>query len=65
MEAFLALWSFGCYLLPLVVYEAYLRTKSGAGAFGRLAMAGGLFGLSALMSAGIIGAFLFMWRPLL
>lgn len=65
METFFAVWGFGCYLLPLAVYEAYRHAKRSGGAFGRLAAAGGLFGLTALMAAGIVGAFLFMWQPLL
>lgn len=56
---------FACYLLPLGVLELYLRTQDRAGAFGKFAMAGGLFVLTALMAVGIFGAFMFRWRPFL
>ncbi|HXB54885.1 MAG TPA: DUF2306 domain-containing protein [Vicinamibacteria bacterium] len=52
---FIVFWDFGCYLVPLAVLELYLRAKEGAGPRGRLAMAGGLFSLTALMSVGIFG----------
>jgi predicted membrane protein DUF2306 len=58
-------WFFGCYLLPLAVLELYLRAKESTGFGGRLAMAGGLFALTALMGVGIFGVATFMWRPLL
>lgn len=58
-------WGFASYLLPLAVLELYQRTKHGAGPGGRLAMAGGLVGLTLLMGVGIVSTYLLMWRPLL
>jgi hypothetical protein len=58
-------WFFGCYLLPLVVLELYVRAKETAGPSGRFAMAGGLVVLTVLMGVGIFGIAAFMWRPLL
>ncbi len=52
---------FGCYLLPLVVLELYMRAKDGAAPRGRLAMAGFLFALTVLMSIGIVGVSAFVW----
>jgi Predicted membrane protein (DUF2306) len=65
MQGFFAVWGFGCYLLPLLVYEAYLHAKRGAGPLGKLAAAGGLFALTGLMGVGIFGAYMGMWLPLL
>jgi uncharacterized membrane protein len=59
---FLTFMSFGQYLVPLAVLEIYLRTQDHAGAFGRFAMAAGLFVLTLGLGAGIVavtmGAFL-------
>lgn len=62
---FAVAWDFGCYLAPLAVLEIYLRAKASAGPGGRLAVAGGLFALTALMAIGIFGVYMAMWRPLL
>jgi Predicted membrane protein (DUF2306) len=59
------IWGFSCYLVPLAVLEAYMRTRDHAGATGKAVMATALFGLTALMGVGIFGAYMFMWRPLL
>ena len=58
-------WFFGCYLVPLVVLELYLRAKESAGPSGRFAMAGGLVVLTAPMGVGIFGVATLMWWPLL
>lgn len=60
---FILFWSFAAYLLPLAVLEVYLRTRDRTGPTGRLAMAAGLFFLTALMGIGIFGAAGFMWLP--
>ena len=65
METFFSIWQFGSYLLPLAIYELYLRAKQSADAPAKFAMAGSLFTLTLLMGAGIAGAFMFLWRPLL
>lgn len=46
-------WSFGCFIVPLGVLDLYLRAKDSTGSAGRMAMAGGLTILTALMAAGI------------
>lgn len=58
-------WGFGCYLVPLAALELYLLTKDRAGARGKVAMATGLFVMTLVMSVGVVGAYLIMWRPLL
>jgi hypothetical protein len=62
---FITFWVFGCYLVPLAVLELYLRTKANAGPGGRFAMAGSLVALTVLMSIGIFGAYMSLWRPFL
>ena len=52
---FFDIWGFGCFAVPLAVLELYLRAKDGAGARGRMAVAGGLVALTALMAVGIFG----------
>jgi uncharacterized membrane protein len=59
---FIFFWDFGCYLVPLVVLELYLRTKENAGPRWRFAVAGGLFALTVLMSVGIFGLTMLTWR---
>ncbi len=58
-------WGFGCYLIPLAALELYLLTQDRAGPRGKVLMAAGLFAMTMVMSVGIVGAFSFMWRPLL
>lgn len=55
----LRFWTFGCYLVPLCVLELYLRAKSGAGALGRVAVAGGLVAIALLMAVGIFAFAMF------
>jgi uncharacterized membrane protein len=59
---FIFFWDFGCYLVPLVVLELYLRTKESAGPRWRFAAAGGLLVLTVLMSVGIFGFTMLTWR---
>ena len=46
-------WSFGCFLVPLGVLDLYLRARDSVSSAGRIAMAGGLVILTALMAVGI------------
>ncbi len=62
---FVVLWGYGCYLLPLLVLELYLRAKNSAVPAGRLAIAGGLVVLTIVMGIGIFGVAAAMWWPLL
>jgi uncharacterized membrane protein len=59
---FIRFLDFGCYLLPLAVLELYLRARE-SGPRARLALAGGLLVLTILMSVGIFGVYIAMWRP--
>ena len=63
-QFFFSFWSFGCYLLPLAVYELYLRAKTAA-ASAQYAMAVSLIALTLIMAVGEVAAFLRIWRPLL
>jgi Predicted membrane protein (DUF2306) len=58
-------WGFGCFLVPLAALELYLFAKAHAGPRGKVAMAAGLFVMTAIMSVGIVGAYVAMWRPFL
>lgn len=59
---FMDTWAFGCWLLPLVVAELYLNARTPRA---RIAVAALLVVLTVLMSAGIFGVSMFMWRPTL
>jgi hypothetical protein len=61
MEDVFSIWSFGSYLVPLAVYEAYRRAAAPGGAKG--AMAALLASLTLVMAVGIAGATLMMWLP--
>lgn len=61
---FFTFWSFGAYLVPLAVYELYLRAQKGA-APAQFAMAAILLALTLIMGAGEVSAFLRFWRPFL
>jgi len=63
-QPFFTFWSFGSYLVPLAVYELYLRGRTAAPP-ARFAIAVSLLGLTLLMAAGIVSAFLRTWRPLI
>lgn len=54
---------FGQYLVPLIVFEIYLRTQAAANAVGRIAMAVALLMLTIVMSIGIFGGTMGMWLP--
>lgn len=56
-------WAFGQYLVPLALYELYLRVQTRDGAAARLFVAG-LLALATLgIVAGVGMATLFMWLP--
>lgn len=55
--------SFAQYLVPLAVLEAYFWAQDHAGAFGRMATAGGLFLLTLAMVAGIFAVSMAVWVP--
>jgi len=61
---FIFFWNFGCYLVPLAVLELYLRAKLSVSPRVRYAMAASLFALTILMSIGVFGVSMFVWRPL-
>lgn len=64
-QDFFALWSFGSTLVPLLVYELYLRARTAHGPTPAHAMAGGLAVLTLAMALGVAGAALMMWAPAL
>lgn len=51
------------YLVPLAIYEVYLRTQRGAGPVGRTAMAVFLVVLALATALGVFGAIMGMWLP--
>lgn len=60
---FLTFLGFGQYVLPLAVFELYLRAQAGGSAPQRVAMAVGLMVLTLAMGAGIFAATMGMWLP--
>jgi Predicted membrane protein (DUF2306) len=63
MDSLMGFWGFAQYLLPLAILELYLRTKDGANATSRFAMAACLFVLTIAMGVGIFAATMGMWLP--
>lgn len=63
-QTFFSYWSFAAYLLPLAVYELYLRAKTAAPPF-QYAMAACLVVLTVVMGIGQIYTFFRNWAPLL
>jgi hypothetical protein len=61
----LTILSFAESLLPLLALEVYLRARDGAHAPAKFAASAGLFVLTAAMGAGIVGAAMGMWIPLI
>lgn len=53
-DPFFAFWAWGCFLVPLLVLEAYLRARKSPRRAPKLAVAGGLAALTLLMAAGIV-----------
>ena len=64
-STFILFWSYGCYLVPLVILELYLRSKESQTPSVRSAMAVTLFVLTAFMSLGVVATFFLFWQPLL
>jgi uncharacterized membrane protein len=60
---FVYAWHFGQFLLPLAVLELYFRARDSANPLHRYAMAGGLFGVTVLMSIGIVLTTVNSWLP--
>lgn len=52
---FAIFWSFGCYLVPLVLLELYLRAKKSARPFAQFATAGVIGAATLYMSVGMFG----------
>jgi hypothetical protein len=61
---FFSYWSFAAYLLPLAIYELYLRAKTSSLA-AQHTMAAALVVLTLVMGVGEVLTFLRNWRPLL
>ncbi len=61
---FFSFWSFAAYLLPLAIYEIYLRAKAAAAPV-QYAMAASLVVLTLIMVVGEVATFFGTWRPLL
>lgn len=59
------LWGFGDFVVPLAVLEVYLRTKEQGSPLRRSLVAGVLFAMAAATGIGIVGTYVFMWRPIL
>ncbi len=58
-------FSFGCYLIPLAVLEAYFVAQRSRDAASKYAGAGLVLAATAVMSVGIFGTIFMMWRPYL
>lgn len=54
-DPFLLFWTFGCYLVPLAIAEAYMRAKDSASATIRTATAIFLAVVTLMMLVGIAG----------
>ncbi len=52
-DPFLSFWTFGCYLVPLIILELYLRAKDSARPLWHFTTAGILVALALPMAAGI------------
>lgn len=63
-QPFFKFWSLGAILVPLIVYQLYLRAQTAAPP-AQFAMAGSLVALTLIMGIGAVAAFLDWWRPLL
>jgi uncharacterized membrane protein len=60
---FVYAWHFGQYLLPLAVLELYFRARDSGSEVRRSAMAAGLFGVTVLMTIGIVQNATNSWLP--
>lgn len=60
---FAVTWAFAQYLVPLAVYEVYLRIQRGGRMAGRIGMALLLVLLALVTAFGVLGAIMGMWLP--
>jgi hypothetical protein len=60
---FVRAWAFGCYLVPLLVLDLFLRAEARGGAPEKYAMAALLASLAIATGVGGAGAFFGMWLP--
>lgn len=65
MGPFTTIWSFGQYLLPLALLELYFLVNDKKSVGLKYAMAGCIALFSILMGAGIVGATVGMWFPIM
>ena len=56
-------WSFGCYLVPLLILELYLRIKQNSSLQRKLVLAAVLFFTAALTAIGTFGVTTYSWIP--
>lgn len=56
-------WSFGCYLVPLLILELYLRIKQNSSSQRKLALAAVLFFSATLTAIGTFGVTTYSWIP--
>ena len=59
------LWGFGAFLLPLLCFELYEQVTRHSGLMAKSAMAAALLAASVVTAVGSVGAYLWIWRPLL
>lgn len=64
-EAFMMLWGFGCYLVPMTITELYLRAEASEHAVFKWSVATTIITLTTLMALGIAAVGAVMWWPLL
>ncbi|HAS46791.1 MAG TPA: hypothetical protein DCS93_40275 [Microscillaceae bacterium] len=62
---FFDIWSFAQYLLPLLLFEIYIRVKSGSRKTPKYVLGGTLILFTLIMVVGIFGATIGIWIPLL
>jgi len=58
-DPFLKLWTWGCYLVPLAMLQLYFMANESGSGFYKLAVAGGLVGMTLVMGAGIFAFSMF------
>jgi uncharacterized membrane protein len=58
-DPFLRFWTFGCYLVPLLVLEVYLRARDSRSPLRKASVAGGLLAITLLMCIGMFGFAMF------
>ena len=58
-DPMLRAWTFGCYLVPLLVLELYFRARGGNSTLARAALGAGLVALTLVMAVGMLGFAMF------